>query len=70
MGALPKRKISRCRQGKRRGAIYLKKPTLVTCPNCSQKKLPHQVCPNCGYYKGKEVIKLKTKKKSKEKSRA
>jgi len=62
MGGLPKRKISKSRQGKRRGAINLKTPALVTCPNCGQKKKPHEVCPNCGYYKGREIIVKKEKK--------
>jgi len=62
MGALPKRKISRSRQGKRRGAIRLKKPVLVICSHCGQKKEPHQVCSYCGYYKGKQII-VKSEKK-------
>ena len=27
------------------------------CTQCGEYKLPHQVCGNCGYYKGKEIIK-------------
>lgn len=26
------------------------------CPNCHQKKLPHRICTNCGFYDGKAVI--------------
>ncbi|HUV43025.1 MAG TPA: 50S ribosomal protein L32 [Patescibacteria group bacterium] len=62
MGALPKRRISTARKGKRRAAIKLKRSQLINCPNCSQPKKPHQVCPACGYYKGKEVVKPKVKK--------
>ncbi|PJE70092.1 50S ribosomal protein L32 [Candidatus Shapirobacteria bacterium CG10_big_fil_rev_8_21_14_0_10_48_15] len=47
MAALPKRKISTRRQGKRRAANKLAKPTLGPCPRCQQLKPPHQVCPNC-----------------------
>jgi large subunit ribosomal protein L32 len=25
------------------------------CANCEQPVLPHRVCPNCGYYQGREV---------------
>ncbi len=68
MGALPKRRISTGRKGRRRTAIKLKLPGLVACANCGQPKKSHQVCPSCGYYKGKEVVKIKTKKgKKKEK---
>ena len=31
------------------------------CPNCGAKKLSHRVCPVCGYYKGKQVITIKSK---------
>ncbi len=27
-----------------------------TCPRCGAVKLPHHVCPNCGFYKDREVI--------------
>jgi large subunit ribosomal protein L32 len=27
------------------------------CPNCKHARRPHTICPNCGYYKGREVIK-------------
>jgi len=50
MGALPKRKISTRRKGKRRQAIKLSLPKLVKCKKCGQKKLPHVVCRNCGNY--------------------
>jgi len=26
-------------------------------------KIPHQVCPACGYYKGKKILEIKEKKK-------
>lgn len=30
--------------------------TLVTCPQCKARIVPHKVCPSCGYYGGREVI--------------
>ncbi|HEY8446250.1 MAG TPA: 50S ribosomal protein L32 [Thermomicrobiales bacterium] len=56
MGALPKQRISRHRQGNRRRHIFLKPPTLVECKNCHEMKRAHHVCPNCGYYRGRQVI--------------
>jgi len=66
MGALPKRKISKTRRNKRRAHHALKPPGLVSCPQCHELRLPHQVCPSCGSYRGVEVIKIKEKKKKSE----
>ncbi len=54
MGALPKRKISTRRKGKRRAAQKLTLPTLVVCQKCGEKKLPHMICQNCGTYSKNE----------------
>ncbi len=31
-------------------------PSRSVCPQCGEIKLPHRVCPNCGFYKNREVI--------------
>lgn len=55
--AVPKRRTSKSRRDKRRASSYrLKTYATVKCPNCGEAKLPHTVCPACGYYKGKEVV--------------
>jgi large subunit ribosomal protein L32 len=54
----PKRRHSAARTGKRRAHDALKKVGLSECPNCHVQKLPHRVCPNCGQYKGREVIEV------------
>ncbi|MBI3379224.1 50S ribosomal protein L32 [Candidatus Gottesmanbacteria bacterium] len=52
MAPLPKRRHSTRRQGKREKAnLKAKLPVLNTCPKCGTKKLPHRVCPKCGFYK-------------------
>jgi len=43
--------------------IHLEKPSLATCPQCKEKKLPHMVCKACGYYKGREVVDVLKKEK-------
>jgi large subunit ribosomal protein L32 len=63
MTPLPKRRLSRQRQGKRRAAIKLQNPTLTKCPNCGIFKKPPTACPSCGQYKGKQVIEKREKKK-------
>jgi large subunit ribosomal protein L32 len=53
--ALPKRKKSKSRRDKRRTHQKTDAPNLSTCPECGESKLPHRVCPSCGYYKGRKV---------------
>ncbi len=61
MPPVPKRKVSRARRDKRRAHHALKGVHLVQCPNCGEMRLPHTVCPNCGFYKGREVIEVERK---------
>ncbi len=60
MGALPKRKISKGRRNRRRAHDFLTPPNLVECKNCSEMKMSHQVCSNCGYYKGRIAVEVKS----------
>lgn len=52
------RKTSKSKSRSRRAAnMKLKKSfNFAECPNCHQKKLPHRICTNCGFYDGKAVI--------------
>ena len=63
MGALPKRKYAKARQGKRRGHLILTPPRLDHCPQCHSPKLPHHICPTCGSYAGREVTEIEGSKK-------
>jgi large subunit ribosomal protein L32 len=56
---LPKRRHSKTRGAKRRTHWKLSVPNIVECPHCHQPKLPHRICPNCGYYKGRQVTEPK-----------
>ncbi|MBN1660032.1 MAG: 50S ribosomal protein L32 [Anaerolineae bacterium] len=60
MGALPKHKLGKGRKGRRRSHDALKARNLVPCPNCRELRLPHQVCPACGHYKGSHVVEIKS----------
>ena len=59
MGPLPKRKYAKARQGERRGHMAVLPPPTESCPQCQSAKLAHHVCPTCGYYGGREVVKIK-----------
>jgi large subunit ribosomal protein L32 len=58
----PKRKTSSGRRDRRRSQDTLDDINLVACSNCGEMRLPHHVCPNCGHYKGREVIEVKKEK--------
>ena len=70
--AVPKQRKTKSRRDQRRMHIYIKKPTLTTCPHCGKPVLPHTLCENCGYYKGRmviDVLKKLTKKERKKKEK-
>jgi len=56
--ANPKRRHSKSRRGKRRAHDALTAPNLSVCSNCGAAVMPHRVCPNCGHYKGRQVIEV------------
>ncbi|ADC91060.1 50S ribosomal protein L32 [Mageeibacillus indolicus] len=56
--AVPKRKWSKQRTHTSHANWKLSVPGLAECPQCHMLKLPHKVCKNCGYYGGREVIKM------------
>ncbi len=53
--AVPKRRHSKSRRDKKKANKKVKSSDLVKCPQCGHLKRPHYICPNCGYYKGKQI---------------
>lgn len=51
-------KTSRCRRNKRRTHWVVRAPQLSECPRCHLPKLSHRICPECGYYQGRQVVKV------------
>lgn len=69
MAIVPRKKISKTDKRTRHSArqnINIRRLTskyvLGICKNCSKAKLSHRVCPHCGFYGGKQVLTIKTKK--------
>ena len=57
--AVPKRKTGKARKNKRRSNVWrMDAPTLVKCSHCGEYKRPHRVCPACGFYHDREVVKV------------
>ncbi|MFZ4627970.1 MAG: 50S ribosomal protein L32 [Blastocatellia bacterium] len=52
----PKRRHSKSRSRKRRTHDALNRTGLSGCPNCGSMRLPHRVCPSCGFYAGRVVL--------------
>jgi len=60
---LPKRRHSHSRKNKRRSHFKLYPINYCECPKCHSPRMPHRVCPVCGYYNGKLVVAPKEKEK-------
>ncbi len=56
--AQPKRKHSKMRSAKRRGANRFKAPLLAKDPTDGTAHLPHHVNPANGMYRGRQVIEV------------
>ena len=56
--AVPFRRTSKTKKAMRRTHLKLENPTTTKCPKCGAVIKPHRACTKCGYYNGKEVIKV------------
>ncbi|MBL70549.1 MAG: 50S ribosomal protein L32 [Rhodobiaceae bacterium] len=54
--AVPKRKVSPSRRGKRRAADALAKPTYIENPDSGELHRPHHVDLKSGIYRGRQVL--------------
>ncbi|NLY11538.1 MAG: 50S ribosomal protein L32 [Firmicutes bacterium] len=64
--AVPKRRQSKTRTNTRRSTKKVGRVSVHECPQCHEPKLPHRVCPNCGTYRGRQVITIEAKEKKAE----
>ncbi len=56
MGALPKKKLTRARKGRRLNSLKMRPIHAAFCPRCRTAKMPHTVCRQCGFYRGRSVL--------------
>jgi large subunit ribosomal protein L32 len=55
--AVPKKKKSKSKTRSRRASNWrLSAPSRSICPRCAAAKLPHTVCPSCGWYKDRVAV--------------
>ena len=64
---VPKKRHSNTRTRTRRANWKLTAMNFATCPQCNSKIVSHHACPVCGTYKGRTVLKIKTKESKKTK---
>jgi large subunit ribosomal protein L32 len=50
----------RTKQSKRERASHfaLATTSTIACSNCSRRIRTHRVCPHCGFYRGRQVLKV------------
>lgn len=54
--AVPRNRMSNARKNSKR-AHHAKKPKNNTaCSNCNAARLPHRICPSCGYYANRSIM--------------
>lgn len=57
--AVPKRRVSHARRDKRRSNVWkMNAPQLEKCSHCGELKRAHRLCPECGYYNGKQYVEV------------
>ncbi len=54
--AVPKRKQSNSRTGKRRSHDAKRPRELTICSGCSRPVPTHVICPHCGTYMGRRIV--------------
>lgn len=59
--ALPSHKRTSSSKRRRASHFAFKKIKLASCQKCNEPILPHHACLKCGMYRGREIIKPKTK---------
>jgi large subunit ribosomal protein L32 len=67
--SVPRQRKTKSRRNQRRMHFVATPPNLVNCKKCGKPVIPHTICLNCGYYKGKEIIDVLKKLTKKERKK-
>ncbi len=57
---VPKRKTSKARRDQRSSTAYIRPQAIAVCLQCDHPVIPHVVCMECGFYKGRKVMRTKS----------
>ncbi len=53
--AVPKKKTSTSKRNMRRSHDFIKAVNVAKCDNCGSAIMPHNVCPFCNFYAGRNI---------------
>lgn len=56
--SVPKKRTSKMRRDQRRAHDALTASYGIICPNCGARTKQHHACGACGYYRGREIVKM------------
>ncbi len=56
---VPKRKTSKARRDQRQSTKFIRPHAITACSNCNHPLVPHEVCSQCGFYKGRKIMTTK-----------
>lgn len=54
--AVPRSRSSNSKKNSRSAHSALKPKSFSKCSNCQKIKMPHRICPHCGYYANRAVL--------------
>lgn len=63
--AVPRSRTSYSKQKSRAAGKGLKPKNSAKCSNCGALKMPHRICPSCGFYANNQIITKKDESKEK-----
>ncbi|MDT8284751.1 MAG: 50S ribosomal protein L32 [Thermovirgaceae bacterium] len=68
--ATPKSRTSHKRTSQRKAHFLgaLTSPCTTICPHCGEVAQTHRACPECGYYRGRQIVVIKSTAKEKAES--
>lgn len=64
--AVPKKRTTSSKRNRRRSHHGTSRMRLQACPKCQQPVPGHTACPNCGTYRGREVMDVLAKLEKRE----
>jgi large subunit ribosomal protein L32 len=55
---VPRKRKSNSRRKQQRSHDSLSRPAGSKCQSCGAPKLPHRICPSCGFYGDRTVVEV------------